>query len=305
MLTSRTIVLCYHRVGAPADDPLELSVEPDRLGAQLGWLGKRVEIVPLSEVLNGSRHPRAAITFDDGYADNVGFGLDILEDAKVPATVFVVAGYVGTDRRFWWDRLVSLLLQQDLPPFLQLEIIGRHLWLDVRSSSARRRSFWALHQRMLWSPRADIESMFALLEAQVRNVLTESEMDGRVVTLSELRRMANHPYCTVGSHTLTHPLLSTLDPSAQLEELSSARHCLEELIERPVTQFAYPFGGVGAFNGRTVAAVKRSGHELACATTAGTVHPRLDRFRVPRFLVRNWDLGTFQTRVDRWLNGMP
>ena len=65
------------------------------------------------------------ITFDDGYADNLHNAKPLLEHYDIPATVFVVSGYVGHEREFWWDELERLLLQpRTLPESLCLYING-------------------------------------------------------------------------------------------------------------------------------------------------------------------------------------
>lgn len=48
-------------------------------------------------------HGSVAITFDDGYRDNLINVVPILEKYQVPATFFVTSGYVGTNRLFPWD----------------------------------------------------------------------------------------------------------------------------------------------------------------------------------------------------------
>ena len=67
-----------------------------------------------------------AITFDDGYADNLYTAKALLERYNIPATVFLTAGFIGQDREFWWDELDRLLLHPGtLPETLHLSINGR------------------------------------------------------------------------------------------------------------------------------------------------------------------------------------
>jgi peptidoglycan/xylan/chitin deacetylase (PgdA/CDA1 family) len=71
-----------------------------------------------------------AVTFDDGYADNLLNGKPLLECYDVPVTVFVTSGYVGAGREFWADELERLFLQPGtLRQELCLAIKGRtHQW---------------------------------------------------------------------------------------------------------------------------------------------------------------------------------
>ncbi len=69
-----------------------------------------------------------AVTFDDGYANNLHAAKPLLERFTVPATVFVAVGALEDPREFWWDELDGLLLQPGtLPDALQLHVNGRCL----------------------------------------------------------------------------------------------------------------------------------------------------------------------------------
>src|SRR5207245_11375101 len=71
-----------------------------------------------------------AITFDDGYLDNLEHAKPALEAAAAPALIYIPTGYVGESRRFWWDELERLLLYPGtLPDVLTLDIAGAaHTW---------------------------------------------------------------------------------------------------------------------------------------------------------------------------------
>src|SRR5581483_4093860 len=102
------VVLMYHRIGTPGSPPGKLTVSPQRFADHLEAIQSRFETVPLATIVEGMRAgalPRrsVALTFDDGYVDNLLVAKPLLERFGVPATVFVVSGYVGTSKPFWWD----------------------------------------------------------------------------------------------------------------------------------------------------------------------------------------------------------
>ena len=98
------LILMYHRVASAATDPLELCVAPERFAEHLELLESLGRIVPLRDFARAKGNGlTVAITFDDGYADNVLAAAPLLEQHDAPATVFVVAGAVGSPRAFWWD----------------------------------------------------------------------------------------------------------------------------------------------------------------------------------------------------------
>src|SRR6185295_11014566 len=91
-------VLIYHSISAPAEAmPSDMDISPARFEQQLRWLSRWRRVVPLLETLSQrSKRGDLAITFDDGFRDNLTVALPLLEKFNLPMTLFVTAGFVGT-----------------------------------------------------------------------------------------------------------------------------------------------------------------------------------------------------------------
>lgn len=91
-------VLVYHSISSPAEPMAgDIDVSPGRFEQQLEWLARTGKVVTLEETLDHTRRDPIAITFDDGYRDNLTVALPLLEKFSLPMTLFVVAGFVGSD----------------------------------------------------------------------------------------------------------------------------------------------------------------------------------------------------------------
>src|SRR5262245_8379646 len=95
----RVPILLYHRVTEVMNDPWILCVKPKKFSEHLEHLRKYYRPISLRtmlQMLKKNRLPRHAvvITFDDGYADNYLNARPILEKYDIPATFFVISGYV-------------------------------------------------------------------------------------------------------------------------------------------------------------------------------------------------------------------
>ncbi len=101
-------VAMYHSVGDRSDDPYRITVTPDRLDAQLGWLRRHgLRGVSMGTLLRararGEARGLVGLTFDDGYADFVEHALPLLRRWACGATLFVLPGRLGGDNA--WDPL--------------------------------------------------------------------------------------------------------------------------------------------------------------------------------------------------------
>ncbi len=125
-LGGAAVVLMYHRVYVPDLDPWKLSVTPAHFAEHMELLRRAYTPLSLSQLSGAMASncipPNAvAVTFDDGYADVLHEAVPTLERHEIPATVFLVSGYVGRADKFWWDDLETLLLLPGtLPRILEL-----------------------------------------------------------------------------------------------------------------------------------------------------------------------------------------
>jgi peptidoglycan/xylan/chitin deacetylase (PgdA/CDA1 family) len=106
-----------------------------------------------------------------------------------------------------------------------------------------------------------------------------SNGDPSFLTWRQLRALQANGV-TVGSHTVTHPDLTTLDDARALAELADSRQALERRLGRPVQWFAYP---AGAEDARIVSLTHRAGYVLAVTTQPGSVQSAADPLELHRY----------------------
>jgi peptidoglycan/xylan/chitin deacetylase (PgdA/CDA1 family) len=93
----------------------------------------------------------------------------------------------------------------------------------------------------------------------------------------------------IGSHTMTHPNLTTLAPPVIREELEESKHELEKATGCEVSAFAYPYGTRAAFNERVAQLVAEAGYRLAFTSQHGALRSGLDPMTLPRVKVEGGD----------------
>ena len=317
------LILCYHRVADEPSDPWSLCVTPAHFRQHLDVLRQHARPSRLTDLVSrvhARRRPykNVVITFDDGYADNLLAAKPLLEQAGVPATVYVVSGHVGHTQEFWWDELERILLQPGmLPPVLELELPDGPYRFELGESrtysekSARRHAGWRMSKPADPTPRhAAYRSLWQRLHTQPdgrASILTAlrrwagaaatSRSGHRTLTSAELTALADGGLIEIGAHTVTHPNLPTLSADAQRLEIMKSKSDLEVSLGRPVTNFAYPHG---LYTRQTADLVREAGFQSACTTWSSVVWRGSDLFTLPRVAVDNWDGEEFSRRLARW-----
>lgn len=212
--------------------------------------------------------PKIAITFDDGYRDNFTAALPVLEEFGVPVTLFIATALIGSQCGFWWDELEYNCSGSAVSPI----------------SAVEQQQFNGVCRYGSLADRTNIlESMRKRLD-----VKPELPRQYRILTLAELKLLAQHPLVTIGAHTVNHPRLSTMSRVEQQEEIYSSKKQLEDWVEAEVKGFAYPYGGKDDFNADSEEICRQLGFDYAVANFHNQYYPWTSRFSLPRHVVRNW-----------------
>lgn len=310
----RGAILLYHRVGEPAADPWDMAVSRSHFATQMEMVARRAPARKLSAFASwlgssGGRARSIAITFDDGYADNVKTALPILEAHGLPATVFVVSGAIGTRDAFWWDLLTRVLLETPvLPEALTLTAGGQVRtwnlgaaacvmeetraqacqWRADRSKphGKRQELYLEVWTHLSALPFAARQEAIAEISAWAGHFDQPAGSDcPRPINQVELEHLARSPLIEIGGHTVSHPALATLPLEQEAEEIACGREALIEMTGQPVTSFAYPHG---SFKESTMATVRRTGFVCAGCSQESLATPASDPFQLPRISVKNW-----------------
>ena len=120
----------------------------------------------------------------------------------------------------------------------------------------------------------DVPELAGDAAAQPRHMAT--------MTWNDLRGLAERGF-EVGSHTVTHPHLPSLEDGDLDRELRDSRARCEDELGRPCSLLAYPYGD---HDERVQAAARRAGYEAAFALRAGSDQgnqfalPRIDLYRI-------------------------
>ena len=114
---SKSRILTYHSVG---NRDHEMNVTTEAFAEQMRWLSENDNVITVSEAAQGN--PGIAITFDDGYLDNLQNAAPILSEFGFPATVYMVSGRAGETLEHDSDVANAQLMNWD--ELRELEALG-------------------------------------------------------------------------------------------------------------------------------------------------------------------------------------
>ena len=191
-------ILMYHGTaaqGAPA------------LAAQLRYLARNFKIVSLAAMVNRlAQHSAAApneiaLTFDDGLRNNFTVVYPVLRQLQVPATFFVCPELIGS-RRWLWNHEARCRLQTLDPEALA----DLRRTLLAANPSAEGIVEWMKTLKL--QQRRRLEELIRVATPNFRPAPSQSQAYD-TMDWDELAAL-DPALITIGSHTLTHPILTTL-----------------------------------------------------------------------------------------------
>jgi peptidoglycan/xylan/chitin deacetylase (PgdA/CDA1 family) len=286
--SNRLAILRYHAICGPEGYTYaspDLCISPEAFEAHAGYLAANYKVLSLPDAVKAFRHGRAvpanavAITFDDGYADNLAAARTLARHG-LTATFYITAGCLADGEPFWPSEL-RYLIGAIRDERLRLKAAGQALELDLTTEDARAAAVRRLTKAFKGHPIPVREELRAQLRARASGV----EMPGIMLTWDEVREM--HALgMTIGSHTMTHPNLPNAGLAAARQELVASRARLEAEVGVPVTMFSYPNGGAERYLTPLVQEIVREvGYEAATTSRNAFASRASDLYALERIEV--------------------
>ncbi len=271
-------ILELHRLLCPPGGPRagwvrELETRPEWLEALVHDLRRRgdtfVSIDELHEALVRRTTGRArlvVVTFDDGYRDVLDTALPLCRSLGVPFVAYVVTDYLDRRRAPWWCLLERALTR---PGSADLEIGGVRAHLPLGSQEERDATFTRIQKLFAAGEGDTTERVCAVFgEREARCACEEL-----FLTWADVKALAACPLVTIGSHTVSHPVLSRLPAQEALLEMTESRLRIEEAIGAPVRHLAYPFGAPPHAGPREMKLARAAGYATAVTTRVANIFP--------------------------------
>ena len=115
-------------------------------------------------------------------------------------------------------------------------------------------------------------------------ITTSFLTDPEYLSESDIVTLSHDRLCTIGAHTVTHPMLrKSEDP---FSEMLQSKQTLEKILGKPVKYLAYPFGRQSSISHKVQRLAQKAGFSLAFSTIQTSINDRSARhpFFLPRVI---------------------
>jgi peptidoglycan/xylan/chitin deacetylase (PgdA/CDA1 family) len=282
---NKATVLCYHRF-----HPRHAS----QFRWQCDYLRKYHHVISMRDLAQllrdgGSSPPNAVVlTVDDGHRDFYTCAFPILREYGFPATMYLPTAFLDRTKGhewLWFDRFTyafrhSPLSRVETPPLAPGEPTAG---FRLDSAAGRASASAQVAVSAQWLPGAGRDAYCDRVADALGIRMPETPPEEFApLTWDEVRTMARSGI-EFGGHTVTHPILTTIQTQDELEfEISQCKLRIEQELQAPAVHFAYPSGKADEIPAAARQAVKRAGFVTAATTLSGQVGPGDD----PQFLRR-------------------
>jgi peptidoglycan/xylan/chitin deacetylase (PgdA/CDA1 family) len=277
-------ILIYHRVLNEYDFMNPWEVDKSIFDWQMALFAKYFNVLSLSEALerleNNTLPSRAVcITFDDGYADNYLNALPILLKYNLNATFFVASGFLDGGRM--WNDTITETIRNLKQSKLDLTQLGYGVF-DIQTTEYKMTAASKIIAKVKHLSPSERESHVAYIAEHCDGL-----PDNLMMTTQQLIQLSESKM-EIGGHTVTHPILASLDIDNANNEIAENKHILETKLGKKIRYFAYPNGKPKKdYLPEHVEIVKNNGYEAAVSTSWGVSNKNSDKWQLAR--ATPWD----------------
>lgn len=255
--------LCFH---APGRELFESCIQ---------WLDQNgfhfISVCELDDIIqNAKPFPKGAvlITIDDGWQSNHENILPVAIQYKVPVKIFVSTEMVEKGNAYWWSYI----------------------------NAARKEGIAKASVEFFKT--IDNEDRIKILEEAKSKI----HLNREALTIDQVKEIAQSNFVSIGSHSVTHPILPRCNNEQSKFEIRESKTVLESWTGKPINHFAYPNGD---FSNREVSLLRRYGYTLAFSTQQQYLTQKaLEKpYDLPRFMMVEG--ASFEENICRMVGVWP
>jgi peptidoglycan/xylan/chitin deacetylase (PgdA/CDA1 family) len=247
-------ILAYHQISGAL------------LEKHIQYLKKHYNLISydkfINHLLQNNLPPHSVcLTFDDGYRTVFTENLPVLRKNNISAIVFLVVDILNRIPCAWWEDLRLAIFSTE-----QKNIVLNQQKYSIKNQKQKQRAYQKIIKYLKSLSQQQKMSEVSVLLNKLMFVPGESA--SIFMNIKEATQFIENGM-EVGSHTISHPILSEIDATDRVSEINNSREQLEAMLNYPVKHFSYPNGTARDFNTEIAELVKQAGYQSAVTLIAG------------------------------------
>jgi peptidoglycan/xylan/chitin deacetylase (PgdA/CDA1 family) len=249
----------------------DLAISPEHLEFCIQYfINNNYEFITLDELHHTlihrikRRQRFICITLDDGYSDNIEYGLPIFKKYNIPFCIYVTNCFVNRTGNMWWYYLEDYMNRH------QRLAVDENTQFEWESEVEKMECFSMIRAAILKMGKSRYNDFFEnTISISAERVKTDC--DSEALSWHQLSTLSKEPLATIGAHTMNHLPLSALTDSELTEEVFQSKKELEMKLGKPVHHFAYPYGSFNEVGKRELAIAKAADFKTAVLNVPGNI----------------------------------
>jgi len=288
----RFVIFLFHGVIERQTDPVRnytrKHLERDYFASRLRSLieaGHPVSMDEIAESHSGGADlpPKSfAITFDDGFLNNLTVAAPVLADLSIPATFYVTSDFIESNRMSWVDR-IEWAVALSGPASLRFPWGGTNAFA---SDEEKRQVMSEIRKRAKTEPGLDLDGLATDLQHQLgfpETWAADGALDSKM-SWSQVKELEAHPLFEVGGHSHNHGILALLDEESLERELDLSLSLLRDRAGIGPRHYSYPEGLAHCFSDQVIAKLKERGTVICPTAIDGDNDRASDLFHLRRIM---------------------
>ena len=280
------LALGYHGIlSAPASSPFRYHHTEAEFRSHLRWVTKHATPIGLQDLFawsSGQRSflkPPVLITFDDGYRNNLTIAAPILKELGIPAVFFVTTGYIGTNSVLWTDEVYLRVQNWTEPVFLGPG--DTKLFLSPDRAERNYTAHFVVEACKNICDAARLEYIEYLRRYSPDVPVMVHREAQELMSWNEVCSLVKSGF-DVGSHTVTHPILSQTSRERLRRELFESRSVIQDRTGTECAALAYPNGRAVDISPDVLELTREAGYRLAFTISGKRCRPASDLMLIDR-----------------------
>ena len=274
-LKNKLVILLYH--GVTEDENTGIinyqgkHINHIEFEKQISFVSKNCSLISIDDWLQIKKSDSEVppyptiISFDDGFKNNLSVAAPILKKYSAPCIFYISSGMIDSEKMFWVD-IVEACIDSTSKASITLNL-DQKITYNLISHEDKVRALLDIKKYCKLSKNSQKNDVInELIEATEINPDKKSHVNYQTLNWDEVRQLNSNQLFTIGGHTHTHTILSSLEKDDLKYEI---KHCLKKIakeLDQDILHFSYPEGQAHHYNDEVIRILKENG--IICCPSA-------------------------------------